>query len=89
MYRVYGGGANQVGSWLTPTLPASAEAAEASLALPPSNLATFVSKVNVPAGTQFQIGRAAAAFGQPGGGLQVQLLERIPTSSFEPGVPLE
>jgi hypothetical protein len=88
MYRVWGGVADQVGAWLTPTMPTSADAVTAELSLPPSNLATYVSEVNVPAGTQFQMGVAGPGFGQAGGGLQVQLLERIPISSFGPGIPL-
>lgn len=88
MYRVWGGGAGQVGSWLTPVAPVSAEAATASMALLPSNVALLVSKVVVPAGTRFQIGVAAPGFGQPGGAVQVQLLENIPVSSFDPGSAL-
>jgi hypothetical protein len=44
--------------------------------------------VNIPARTQIQFGQAAGAFRNPGGGIQIQLLDRIPTSSFGPGVPL-
>ena len=88
MYRVWGGESERVGSWLTTSMPESAAAAKASLALPPGNAASFVSEVVVPAGTRLQVGQAAAAFGQAGGGAQVQLLDRIPASSFGPGTPL-
>ncbi len=67
MYRVWGGEAGQLGSWLTPVKPVSSAAARATLALPAENAATVVSEVVVPAGTRFQIGTAGAAFGQPGG----------------------
>jgi RHS repeat-associated protein len=86
MYRIWGGDSSQVGSWLTPVRPASASAARASLALPEGNAATFVTEVKVPVGTRFQIGVAGRAFGQPGGAVQVQLLDRIPASSFGVGV---
>jgi len=88
MYRVWGGEAKQAGEWLTSLRPASAAEARAGLALPPGNAASFVSEVTVPAGTQVQVGTAAAAFGQTGGAIQMQLLERIPASAFGPGVPL-
>jgi hypothetical protein len=88
MFRVWGGEAGQIGSWLTPVSPTSSAAARAALALPEQNAALFVSKVIVPTGTRFQIGTAGAAFGQPGGAVQLQLLERIPASLFGEGVPL-
>ena len=86
-YRIYGGASEQVGSWLTPTAPESSAGAQ-SLLSPPGNSAASISEVNIPAGTQIQFGQAAGAFGNAGGGMQIQLLGRIPTSSFGPGVPL-
>ncbi len=56
------------------------------LALPAENTAEFVSEVTIPSGTRFQIGTAANAFGQSGGGIQMQLLEGIPPASFGIGV---
>jgi hypothetical protein len=38
---------------------------------------------------RIQVGKAAPAFGQPGGGQQVKLLEGISESCFQPGVPLK
>jgi len=38
--------------------------------------------------TRYQIGKAAPAFGQPGGGSQVFLLDKIPLKNFEPGIKL-
>lgn len=88
-YRVWGGASMQLGAWLTPALPASSHTARNSLALPPpGNTAAFVSTVRIPEGTWFQHGSAAPAFGQPGGGQQTLLLERIPSHSFGPGVKL-
>jgi len=89
LYRVWGGDSNQIGAWLSATRPANAASARASLALPPQNTAEYVSEVTVPAGTRLQIGIAGKHFGQPGGGVQVMLLDRIPASNFGAGVPLE
>jgi hypothetical protein len=88
MYRVWGGSSGQQSDWLTPAMPSSASEARESLSLPPGNTAEFISEVTVPAGTRFQLGTAAANFGQPGGGAQVRLLDEIPESSFGPGRPL-
>jgi hypothetical protein len=84
-YRVWGGTTPQAGQWLTPTLPASSAEAQAMLALQPGNNAELYSEVLIPAGTRIQIGTAGPAFGQPGGGTQIQLLERIPSANFGPG----
>lgn len=78
-----GGGADQVGGWITPIKPGSSAAARQGLALPSENAAVYVSRL--PAGVRIQVGEAAPAFGQPGGWPQAQLLERIPASSFGPG----
>jgi RHS repeat-associated protein len=88
MYRVWGGGSGQVGQWLTPTMPSSSAQTIANLSLPSTNSATFVSEVVVPAGTTIQSGIAAPLFGQVGGGMQVLLLQTIPSANFGPGVPL-
>jgi RHS repeat-associated protein len=85
-YRVFSGDRN-VGSFLTGVPPASADQAVAGLALPPSNAADFVQEVMVPAGTRLQSSIANPAFGQPGGMLQFELLERIPIKNFGEGVP--
>jgi RHS repeat-associated protein len=87
MYRVWGGDSGQAGGWLTPTAPASSSEAISSLSLPPANTAQYLSEVLVPAGTRYQIGTAASAFGQPGGATQVLLLQDIPIINFSPGVP--
>jgi len=42
----------------------------------------------VPAGTRYQVGTAASAFGQPGGAIQVLLLDRIPAGNFGAGAQL-
>jgi hypothetical protein len=88
MYRVFGGGSQQAGAWLSPIRPISAASATESLALPGANAAQFYSEVLVPAGTRYQIGTAAAANGLGGGGVQVQLLERNPLGNYGPGIPL-
>lgn len=85
MYRVWGGGADRVGGWLTPIRPASSIAARQGLALPSENAAIYVSRVTLPVGVRMQVGAAGKAFGQPGGWTQAQLMERIPASSFSKG----
>ena len=85
-YRVFSGDRN-VGSFLTGAPPASADRAVAGLALPPANTAEFIQEVMVPAGTRLQSSLAAPAFGQPGGMLQFELLERIPIKNFGEGMP--
>lgn len=87
-YRAYGGGANRLGAWLSPDPPTSSAAVRDGLALPPENTAQFYSVVTVPAGTRMKVGVAAPAFGRPGGGRQVQLLELIPPDSFSDPIPL-
>lgn len=85
-YRVYSGD-NTVGGYLTGAPPFSADDAVAGLALPPANRADFIQQVNVPAGTRLQSSIATEAFDQPGGLLQFELLDRIPTSAFGEGKP--
>ena len=87
-YRAYGGGANRLGAWLSPTPPTSSRGVREAMALPPQNTAEFYSVVTVPAGTLMKVGTAAPAFDQPGGGSQVQLLELIPAEGFSDPIPL-
>lgn len=86
-YRVYSGDST-VGGFLTSAPPRSSADAISSLALPPGNQATYVQEVLVPAGTRLQSSLATEAFGQPGGALQFELLDRIPIENFGPGSPL-
>lgn len=88
LYRVFGGDAGQLGSWLSPDRPTSRAEVRAVLALPPNNTAEFVSVVTVPAGALMLTGVAGPAFGHPGGGRQVQLKELIPRESFGEPQPL-
>ena len=85
MDRVWGGGADQTGSWLAPIRPVPSAAAREGLALPAENAATYVARVALPPGVRMHVGTAAPAFGQPGAWAQVQLLERIPLSGFGKG----
>ena len=85
MYRVWGGDAKKAGRWVTPIRPTTQSEARALLALPSENSAVYISEVRIPAGTRIQIGAAAPNFGQPGGALQVELMELIPLSAFGPG----
>lgn len=83
-YRVFSGGRN-VGSFISGAPPASADQAVAGLTLPPANTAEFMQQVMVPGGTSPQSSIAAPAFGQPGGMLQFELLERLPDVHHERG----
>ena len=87
-YRVCGGRADPIGRWLTLNRPSSGSAAREELALPPENAATQCTEVWVPKGTRVQVGVAAPNFGQPGGGQQVELLERIPVACYGTPQPL-
>lgn len=84
--RVYSG-ESTTGRYLTGSPPANADAAVSGLALPPGNRADFIQDVMVPAGTRMQSSIASSAFGQDGGLLQFELLERIDPKYFGPGVP--
>ncbi|MFV2045152.1 MAG: RHS repeat-associated core domain-containing protein, partial [Anaerolineales bacterium] len=87
-YRVWGGEAKKVRAWLAPFRPPDRLVARQVLALPPENLALYVSEVTIPAGTRVQFSLAAENFGLPGGAVQIQLLDQIPDSAFGPGHPL-
>ncbi|HKV40042.1 MAG TPA: RHS repeat-associated core domain-containing protein [Blastocatellia bacterium] len=76
------------GAWLTPIRPATSADAISSLALPPGNTASYVQEVVIPAGTRIQVGIANGAFGQTGGGIQIQLLDTIPSENFGTPTPL-
>jgi hypothetical protein len=84
--RVFSG-ENSVGGFLAGSAPESADAAVAGFALPPENTADLIQDVLVPAGTRLQSSIAGAAFSQPGGLLQFELLDDIPVKNFGPGVP--
>lgn len=84
-YRVFS--KNPAGRFLTKVAPGSRATAIEGLALPPSNQADFIQRVVVPAGTRLQRSRALAAFGHRGGMEQFELLQRIPSTAFGPGVP--
>ena len=84
--RVFSG-SNTEGAFLTGASPASSQAAIDGLALPPGNTADFLQEVHVPAGTMLQSSIAAEAFGQAGGLLQFELLERIDPKFLGPRIP--
>jgi hypothetical protein len=75
-YRAHGGESGPIGGFLAPSPPASRAAAIADGALPPVNTAEYLSTLRVEGGVRIQRSTTAAAFGQPGGAPQVQLLER-------------
>jgi hypothetical protein len=90
-YRYYGGGplSPLYGSFVTTDVYTNPNEAISRLSLPPGNTAQCVSTVTIPKGTQIQSGTVGEAFSQLGGGSQIQLLERIPATAFEQGVPIE
>jgi hypothetical protein len=63
------------GKWTTPTSYPDSESARTDLALPPENCADTVVRVVTAPGTVRCRGRVAAAFGQPGGGIQTLTYE--------------
>ena len=87
-YRVWGPGVREDGFWLAPNRPASRSTFIRDLAPPPENPAEYVSPVRIPGGTRIQWGKAAEAFGHPGGGDQIQLLKRLPAENYGPREPL-
>jgi hypothetical protein len=87
-FGIWGGESAEAGSWLSPIASESGSAARSLLSLPPGNTAEFISPVQIPGGTQIQFGTAAGAFDQVGGGIQMQLLDRIPLSNFRPATTL-
>lgn len=83
-----GSEATRVGRWLSPRFYESAAEARSALSLPPENTASYVQLVRIPAGTRILYGRAAGAWGQAGGGAQIQLLYNLDRSMFGGGVPV-
>ncbi|MBR6876965.1 MAG: hypothetical protein IKN18_02620 [Neisseriaceae bacterium] len=73
LYRVYGGKANQLGSFWTKTKPTGPVQSIVDSALNPQwgNTATEIVKIKVPAGTKLYQGKAAQQIGLTGGGTQV------------------
>jgi hypothetical protein len=88
VYRVWSGAGSPVSDWLTPIKPLSTSAAKSGFALPPQSAATHYSVVRIPAGTRLQYGTAGPAFGQPGGLLQIELVDKIPLGSYGPPIAL-
>jgi len=73
-YRVYGGGSQRSGKWVTTMSPQRQNSAQAGLALPLENSASCVVRVRIPAGTSVRIGHAGPSFGAPGRWSQIQIL---------------
>ena len=84
-YRVFSGDST-AGRFLTAVKPPSSAYAREGLALPPSNQASFLQEVIVPAGVRLQRSRALPAFGHRGGAEQFELLDKIPVENFGIGV---
>jgi hypothetical protein len=84
-YRVYSD--NPWGRFLTKTPPKSRVLAKEGLALPPSNKATYVQEVHVPAGTRLQRSRAlpVSSWDKRGGMEQFYLTEELPKTNFKEG----
>jgi len=83
-FHAYGGGAQRVGRWVTPERISTPAEFRSRLALPPSNTARNITAVKIPAGTKI-IGIAAENFGQPGGGLQIEIVSELDESWFAKG----
>jgi hypothetical protein len=84
-YRVYSGSKN-TGGYLVKTPPKNRECSLEGLALPPSNTATHIQQVVVPAGTLLRRSRVVGVKGWGRGGLeQFRILSEISESSFKSG----
>ena len=68
VYRTWGGGSGKYGHWISPKNYGSA--AKSMLSLPPVNTATNTSSFLISKGSTVLTGKAAALFGQTGGGIQ-------------------
>jgi filamentous hemagglutinin len=79
LYRVYGGSAKELGAYWSRTLPESSADAVRSLALDPAwgNTAGHWVSIEVPSGTTFYEGSAAAQGDLSGGGSQVFFTSRV------------
>lgn len=91
-YRVSSSGAAR-GEWFFAIRPATAGEAITSAALPPSNSATYIQQVVIPAGTQIQIGIAngitwpGTSTALPGGAVQIFVEGGLPPSAFGAPAP--
>jgi hypothetical protein len=87
-YRVYSD--NPVGRFITKVPPKNSTLAREGLALPPSNEATYIQEVFVPAGTRLQRSRALPAFGNRGGTEQFEIFkEDMSQLIFNPGKKID
>ena len=68
VYRTWGGASGQYGHWISPKNYGSA--ARSMLSLPPGNTAANTSTFVISEGSKVLSGKAAALFGQVGGGIQ-------------------
>ena len=68
VYRTWGGVSGKVGHWTSPKN--YGPAARKMLSLPLENTAVNTSTFLIPKGSTVLSGKAAALFGQPGGGIQ-------------------
>jgi hypothetical protein len=84
-YRVYS--TRPDGAFLTKVPPKSRALAREGLALPPSNEATYIQEVFVPAGTRLQRSRALPVpeFGKRGSMEQFYLIDEIAKTNFKEG----
>ncbi|MBY0273390.1 MAG: DUF637 domain-containing protein [Alphaproteobacteria bacterium] len=84
-YRVYSN--RPQGEFLTKVPPKSQALAKEGLALPPSNKATYIQEVHVPAGTRLQRSRAlpVSSWDKRGSMEQFFLIDDIPPTSFKEG----
>jgi hypothetical protein len=75
LQRLWGGVSKEIGRWwFSEGLGGAAE----RLALPPGNPADRFLVAEIPANSEFLVGKAAPLFGQPGGGTQLFALDSQP-----------
>jgi len=93
-FRVFSGD-KRVGGYLTKMRPKSSAFAQEAFSLPRANRADLIQEVLVPANTRLRRSRAGSINANDvfpnrrGGAEQFELIDRIPTRNFGPGVPFK
>jgi hypothetical protein len=77
-----------LGRWFFPFRPATSAEAISGGALPPSNPATMITEVVIPAGTTIRLGIANGIFNQPGGAIQIEILGDLSPVTYGTPQPL-
>jgi hypothetical protein len=88
LFRVSGGETFQEGNWSFTQNPGNQINAIRKGALPPGNLAQYISKLNINGLVDGEVSQINGMFGQPGGAWQVYILRENPLLSWDVAKPL-